>query len=97
MRMNNTYWLATSGASAEQTAVARCCECDALWKERRDALEEYLKILAERNAGRKRQDHDLVEAFEAIENESLEKCQNAQQAIIDHAVTHIFENELLPQ
>src|SRR5258708_3743910 len=70
-----------------------CCdECDVLWKESSDALDEYLRIIAERTAARKRQDHDVVEAFEPIENESLERCQNARQAIFNHEVTHIIEN-----
>ncbi len=73
-----------------QRAVASCNECDAVWKECNDALEEYLRIIAERNAARERQDHDLVEAFEPIENESLERCQNARQAIFNHEVTHIM-------
>jgi hypothetical protein len=71
-----------------QTAVARCSECDRLWKDCCDALEEYLKIIAERNAARKREDHDLVEAFAGIESDSLEKCKNAQRAIFDHKAKH---------
>ena len=82
-----------------------CCdECEVLWKESSDAVDEYLRIIAERSAARERQDHDVVEAFEAIENESLERCQNARQAIFNHEVTHIIENvgqnsseELAPQ
>jgi hypothetical protein len=74
-----------------QSAVERCYECDRLWKECNEALEEYLNVLAERNAARKREDHDLVEAFEGIENDSLEKCQNARQAILDHETTHTLE------
>jgi hypothetical protein len=106
MRINKNYWLAASGAPAEEkTGVAGCSECDRLWKESYGDLEEYLRILTERNAARKRQDHDLVEAFEPIESESLAKCQNAQRAILDHAVTHLLEKisegvestELLPQ
>ena len=75
-----------------ETAAARCTECDGLRKECFDALAELLRILAERDAARKRQDHDLVEAFEEIENESLERCENACQAVYNHEVTHIFEN-----
>jgi hypothetical protein len=78
-------------AGYAQAAVARCSQCDGLWKECNDALEEYLKILAERDAARKREDHDLVEAFEPIENESLEKCQATRQAIVAHEVTHILQ------
>lgn len=78
--------------SDEQTAAVRCSECDGLWRERSDALEEYLRILGERDAARTRRDHDLVEAFEEIENESLERCQNAQQAICDHEIAHLLEN-----
>jgi hypothetical protein len=74
-----------------QTAVARCSECDGLRKACSAALGEYIRILAERSAARKRRDHDLVEAFEEIETESLAKCQNAQQAIFDHEVTHVLE------
>jgi hypothetical protein len=69
----------------------RCSECDGLWKDCCDALEEYLKIIAQRNAARKRQDDDLVEAFEGIENDSLEKCKNAQRAIFDHKAAHDLE------
>ena len=76
--------------ASAQSAVARCNECDSLWKESSDALQEYLRIITERNAARERQDHDLVEAFEPIENESLERCQNARQAIFSHEVTHIM-------
>jgi hypothetical protein len=71
-----------------QTAAARCSECDGLREKWSAALGEYLRILAERNAARKRHDYDLVEAFEDIENESLEKCHNAQQAIVDHEGSH---------
>jgi hypothetical protein len=74
-----------------QAAAARCSECDGLRKECSAALGEYIRILAERGAARKRRDHDLVEAFEEIETESLEKCRNAQQAILDHEVTHILD------
>jgi hypothetical protein len=74
-----------------QTAAARCSTCDYLRKECSAALGEYLRVLAERNAARKRRDHDLVEAFEEIENESSEKCQNARQAISDHEDAHILE------
>jgi hypothetical protein len=69
-----------------QSAAARCDECDNLWDENSDALDEYLRIIAERNAARKPQDDDLVEAFERIEKESFERCQNAQQAIFNHEV-----------
>jgi hypothetical protein len=72
-----------------QTATARCSECDGLRKECSAALGEYIRILAERNAARKRRDHDLVEAFEEIETESLERCHKAQQAIVDHEATHL--------
>ena len=75
-----------------QTAVARCSTCDGLRKECSAVLGEYIRILAERNAARKRRDYDLVEAFEEIENESLEKCHNAQQAIFDHELTHILDS-----
>lgn len=75
-----------------QPVAAKCSECDGLRKECSVALGEYIRILAERSAARKRRDHDLVEAFEEIETESLEKCHNAQQAILDHEVTHILEN-----
>jgi hypothetical protein len=75
--------------SYAQTAAARCRECDGLWRERSDALEEYLRILAERDAARKRRDHELVEAFEAIENESMERCYKAQQAVFNHEITHL--------
>ena len=71
-----------------QTVVARCSQCDRLWQESNDALEAYLSALAEREAGRKRQDRDLVEALEAIQNDSLEKCQKARRAIGDHEATH---------
>ena len=74
-----------------QTAAARCSECDCLRKECSAALSEYIRILAERTAARKRRDQDLVEAFEEIETESLEKCRNAQQAILDHEVAHVLE------
>ena len=74
-----------------QTAAARCSQCDGLRKECSAALGEYIRILAERNAARKRRDHDLVEAFEDIESESLERCHNAQQAIFDHELTHILD------
>ena len=73
------------------SAVERCWECDRLWKDCNEALEEYLNVLAERNAARKRKDLDLVEAFEGIENDSLAKCQNARQAILDHETTHNLE------
>ena len=75
-------------------AAARCTECEDLRKECSVALGEYIRILAERNAARKRRDHDLVEAFEDIENEALEKCQNARQAISDHETTHEMERVL---
>ena len=74
-----------------QTAAARCSQCDGLRKECSAALGEYIRILAERNAARKRRDHDLVEAFEDIESESLQRCHNAQQAIFDHELTHILD------
>ncbi len=74
-----------------QTAAPRCSECDGLRKECSAALGEYIRILAERGAARKRRDHDLVEAFEEIEAESLEKCRKAQQAIFDHEVMHTLE------
>jgi hypothetical protein len=74
-----------------QTAAARCSKCDGLRKECSAALGEYIRILAERSAARKRRDHDLVEAFEEIETESLERCQNAQQAIVDHEAIHILD------
>ena len=77
-----------------QAAGARCRQCDHFWKESNDALEEYLSVLAQREAGRKRQDQDLVEAFEAIENDSREKCQNAWQAIVDHEATHSYVTNL---
>ena len=70
--------------------AAKCSECDDLRKDCSVALGEYIRILAERNAARKRRDHDLVEAFEDIENEALEKCQNARRAISDHECTHVF-------
>jgi hypothetical protein len=54
-------------------------------------LEEYLSILAARDAARKRDDYDLVEAFEDIENDSLEKCENARLAIFAHEAGHILE------
>jgi hypothetical protein len=73
-----------------QTAVATCSECDGLWKECNDALEEYLKTLVGRNAARERRDYDLVEAYEAIETESLERCQKARQAIAAHEAAHIL-------
>ena len=57
-----------------QTAAARCSQCDGLRKECSAALGEYIRILAERNAARKRRDHDLVEAFEDIESESLQRA-----------------------
>jgi hypothetical protein len=74
-----------------QTAAARCSQCNGLRKECSAALGEYIRILAERNAARKRRDHDLVEAFEDIESESLQRCHNAQQAISDHELTHILD------
>jgi hypothetical protein len=74
-----------------QTDAARCSKCDGLRKECSAVLGEYIRILAERNAARKRRDYDLVEEFEEIENESLAKCHNAQQAIFDHEVTHILD------
>jgi thymidylate kinase len=74
-----------------QTPSAGCSECQDLRKECSAALGEYLRILAERNAARKRRDHDLVEAFEEIENESQERCRNAQQAILDHESMHILD------
>ena len=76
--------------ASAQRDVAECNKCDNLWKESNDAIQEYLRIIAERNAARQRQDHDLVEAFEPIESESLARCQNARQAIFDHEVTHIM-------
>ena len=75
-------------------AADRCTECEHLRKECSVALGEYIRILAERNAARKRRDHDLVEAFEDLENEALEKCQNARQAISDHESTHGMERVL---
>jgi hypothetical protein len=75
-----------------RAADARCSECDGLRKKCSDALAELLRILAERDAARKRQDHDLVEAFEEIETESLERCEKASQAVYNHEVTHIFED-----
>jgi hypothetical protein len=74
-----------------QIGVARCSECGRLWKECNEALEEYLFVLAARDAARKRQDHDLVEAFEGIENDSLEKCVNARLSIFAHEARHILE------
>jgi len=74
-----------------QIGVARCTECGRLWKECNTALEEYLHVLAERDAARKRQDHDLVEAFEDIENDCLEKCTNARLAIFGHEAGHLLE------
>ena len=74
------------------TGVIKCEACAVLWKECSDALQEYLRIIAERSAARDREDYDVVEAFEAIESESLERCQNARQAIFNHEVTHIIEN-----
>ena len=71
--------------------AAKCSECEDLRKECSVALGEYIRILAERNAARKRRDHDLVEAFEDIESESLQRCHNAQQAIFDHELTHILD------
>ena len=68
--------------------AAKCSECEDLRKECSVALGEYIRILAERNAARKRRDHDLVEAFEDIENDALENCQNARQAISDHERAH---------
>jgi hypothetical protein len=79
------------GMSLAQTGIARCGECGRLWKECNEALEEYLSILAARDAARKRQDHDLVEAFEGIENDSLEKCENARLAIFAHEAGHLLE------
>jgi hypothetical protein len=83
---------AETGMSLAQTGIARCGECGRLWKECNEALEEYLSILAERDAARKRQDHDLVEAFEGIENDSVEKCENARLAIFAHEARHILES-----
>jgi len=70
--------------------TAGCGECGRLWKECNEALEEYLSILAERDAARKRQDHDVVEAFEGIETDSLEKCETARLAIFAHQARHIL-------
>ena len=72
------------------TPATKCSTCDSLREECSAALGEYVRILAERNAARKRRDHDLVEAFEDIESESLQKCHNTQQAIFDHELTHIL-------
>src|SRR6266699_3916871 len=89
--------LAVSGTRAgttlgyAQTAPARCSKCHGLRKECSAALGEYLRILAKHNAARKRHDHDLVEVFEDIENEYLEKCHYTRQAIFDHEGTHILE------
>jgi hypothetical protein len=77
--------------SLAQAGVARCGECSRLWKECNEALDEYLQVLAERDAARKRQDYDLVEAFEDIENDCLEKCTNARLAIFAHEAGHILE------
>jgi hypothetical protein len=74
-----------------QTPTGRCSQCDSLRRECSVTLGEYLRILAERNAARKRRDHDLVEAFEDIENEAIEKCQKTRQAIFDHEAAHILE------
>ena len=88
---------AVSGAQAgtmmgyAETAATRCRKCDGLRRECSAVLGEYLRILAERNAARKRRDYDLVEAFEDIESDYLEKCHNARQAIFDHEGTHILE------
>jgi hypothetical protein len=71
--------------------TAGCGECGRLWKECNEALEEYLSILAARDAARKRHDHDLVEAFEGIENDSLEKCENGRLAIFGHEAGHILD------
>jgi hypothetical protein len=80
------------GKSAEEDVMTTGCgECGRLWKECNEALGEYLSILAERDAARKRQDHDLVEAFEGIENDSLEKCENTRLAIFGHEAGHLLE------
>ena len=80
------------GKSAEEDVMTTGCgECGRLWKECNEALGEYLSILAERDAARKRKDHDLVEAFEGIENDSLEKCENTRLAIFGHEARHIME------
>jgi hypothetical protein len=83
----------TSGTmiALAQAGGGRCGECGRLWKECNDALDEYLSILAERAAARKRQDHDLVEAFEGIESDWLEKCENSRLAIFAHESGHILE------
>lgn len=98
MRMNENYSLSvqqggagTAMASA-RTAASRCTDCDSLWIECFEALGEYLRILAERDAARKRQDFDTVEAFEEIESESLKRCANARQAMSSHEVAHLWEN-----
>ena len=70
--------------------TAGCGECGRLWEECNVALDEYLSILAERGAARKRRDHDLVEAFEDIENDSLEKCENTRLAIFSHEAEHLL-------
>ena len=69
-----------------------CSECESLRRECSAALAEYIRIFAERNAARKRRDHDLVEAFEEIESESVEKCHRTQRAIVDHEATHVVCN-----
>jgi predicted metal-binding protein len=96
MQINKKYWLVASDPASEGT-MTQCPECNDLWKECDDALVEYLRILAERDAARKRQDHDLVEAFEEMESESLEKCYNAQQAIFDHAVSSVLAERNIPR
>src|SRR5579859_3988719 len=100
MQVNKNHGLAVSGAPAQETtmgcepaAAARCSKCQDLQRECSAALREHLGILAGRDAARKRRDQDLVEAFEDIENESLEKWNNARQAIVDHEVTHILERK----
>jgi hypothetical protein len=75
-----------------RVAAPSCSKCESLWKECFDALSEFLRILAERDAARARQDHDLVEAFEEIQNESLERCESARQAVSNHEVTHFWES-----
>jgi hypothetical protein len=97
MRMNENYWLnvqqggAGTAMAPARTAAPVCSDCDSLWTECFEALGEYLRILAERDAARKRQDYDTVEAFEEIENESLKRCANARQAISSHEVAHLWE------
>ncbi len=97
MQVKENDWLgvqhpSSMSAITSPRTAGRCQECDNLWKESFDALGEHLRILAERDAARKRKDHDLVEAFEEIEKESVERCESARDAISNHEVTHLLEN-----